>query len=90
MYSRWTSHLKTDEEKENFKKEVYSAKRVLERLLEMVNDDEKGLSLSEMNPRSYDQASWAYHQAHKNGVRQYMNQVKTWIDLDQQKGTING
>ena len=89
MYTRWTSHLKTDEEKEAFKKEIYSAKRVLERLRDIIVDDHDGLDRSEIHPETYSQPNWDYHQAHKNGVRQYMYQIKTLVDLDQQKGNIN-
>ena len=89
MYTRWTSHLKTDEEKEAFKKEIYSAKRVLERLRDIIVDDHDGLDRSEIHPETYSQPNWAYHQAHKNGIRQYMYQIKTLVDLDQQKGNIN-
>ena len=42
MYSRWTQHLQTEEEKESFRKEIYSAKGVLERLTILINEDEEG------------------------------------------------
>lgn len=86
MYTRWTQHLNTDEEKRNFTNEIWSAKRVLERLQQMIDEDEKSLDRSEINPTCYASPNWDYHQAHKNGVRQYIHQVKTFIDLDQQKG----
>jgi hypothetical protein len=89
MYTRWTQHLSTEEEKESFRKEIYSAKRVLERLKAIIEDDENGLDRSEMHPETYAKPNWDYHQAHKNGIRQYMYQLKTLIDLDQQKGSIN-
>ena len=87
MYTRWTEHLQTDEEKENFKREVLSARGVLERLLNIINEDESSLDRSEMNQRVYDLPNWAERQAHKNGNRQYMNAIRLLIDLDQQKGT---
>ena len=89
MYSRWTSHLQTDEEKESFKKEIYSAKNVLERLTNMINEDEDLLDRSEADQRIYDVPNWDYRQAHKNGNRQYMRTIRLLTDLDQQKGTIN-
>ena len=89
MYTRWTSHLPTEEEKESFKLEVYSAKRVLERLTQMVNEDEELLDRSEQDQRIYEVPNWDYRQAHKNGNSQYMHAVRLLTDLDQQKGTIN-
>ena len=85
MYSRWTQHLSTEEEKENFRREVRSAKSVLDRLNKMVEEDLEALERSEMNPKAYEQASWPYHQAHKNGIKQYAVQMKTLTNLDQQK-----
>lgn len=89
MYTRWTQHLTTDEEKESFKKEIYSAKRVLERLRDILNEDEEMLDRSEMDQRTYDMPNWDYRQAHKNGNRQAMRALRLLVDLDQQKGSIN-
>lgn len=89
MYSRWTQHLKTEEEKEKFRKEIYSAQSVLDRLKEMAIDDMNGLDRSEIDPKVYSQPNWDYHQAHKNGIRQYAYQVITLVDLDQQKRNEN-
>jgi predicted Zn-dependent protease len=89
MYTRWTSHLNTDEEKEIFKRDIYSAKNVLERLTEIINEDESILDRSEEDQRIYDNPNWDYRQAHKNGNRQYMRTVRLYTDLDQQKGSIN-
>lgn len=86
MLTRWTQHLKNHAEKEEaFKKEIYSAKPVLERLRAIVEEDERTLDRSEMNPEAYTKPNWDYHQAHKNGIRQYLTQIKTLIDLDQQR-----
>lgn len=89
MYTRWTSHLRTEEEKESFRKEIYSAKRVLERLAQIINEDEEMLDRSEQDQRIYEVPNWDYRQAHKNGNRQYMQAVRLLTDLDQQKGSIN-
>lgn len=89
MYSRWTQHLKTDEEKESFKKEIYSAKGVLERLTNIIREDEEMLERAEADQRTYNVPAWPYLQAHRNGTRQYMRAVQLYTDLDQQKGTIN-
>ena len=86
MISRWTLHLETEEEKEKFKKEILGSKNVLDRLMNILEEDEKGLNRSEIDPKSYSTPNWDYKQAHKNGMRQYMAQIKALIDLDQQKG----
>lgn len=88
MYTRWTSHLKTEEEKESFKKEIYSARRVLERLLDIVKEDKENLAKSEENIKTYTVPNWDYLQAHRNGTASYMREMDTLLNLDQQKGTI--
>ena len=87
MYTRWTQHLSDAEEKEKFKNEIYGAKRVLERLRDIIQEDEKALSRSEIDSRIYTTPSWDYLQAHKNGNRQYMNTMINMVDLDLQKGS---
>lgn len=86
MYTRWTQNLKTDDEKEKFKQKVYQAKEVLDRLKEMIEEDELSMDRSEIHPKVYEVPNWDYLQAHKNGTRQYMYQMKTLINLDQQEG----
>ena len=86
MYTRWTQHLDTDEEKEKFKREIINSRFVLDRIKQMIEEDEKSLDRSEMDQRIYDIPNWEYRQAHKNGVRQYMATIKTLLNLDQQKG----
>lgn len=84
MYSRWTQHLDTEEDKEKFRKDIRSAQSVLERLKTLIEEDEKSLDRSEMDQRIYDKPNWEYRQAHKNGIRQYANTLKNLINLDQQ------
>lgn len=89
MYTRWTAHLKTEEEKERFKREIYSAKTVLERIIGIINEDKENLERSEENIKSYTVPNWDYLQAHRNGMAAYMREMQTLLNLDQQKGTIN-
>jgi len=86
MLTRWTSHLKGNNEKEEaFKNQIYSAKQVLERLRAIVDEDEKALDRSEITGDAYANANWSHHQAHKNGVRQYIAQIKAILNLDPQR-----
>jgi acetyl-CoA carboxylase alpha subunit len=89
MYTRWTSHLKTEQEKENFKNEVLSAKSVLERLTQMIDEDVNQLEKSENDQRVYSIPNWSHLQAHKNGNRQSYATIRQMIDLDQQKRTTD-
>lgn len=83
MITKWTSHLQTDKEKEDFEKEVQGAKRVLDRLKTMVEEQEKELNQAEINTKNYEIPNWDYRQAHNNGYRQCLHIMKRIVDLDQ-------
>jgi hypothetical protein len=82
MIRNWTLHLKTDEEKERFKREVSSSKAVLERLTEMLNEIERDQDNIERNPKIYDTPNWDYKMAHLNGFKQAISKIKFIINLD--------
>ncbi len=84
MLTRWTQHL-TDHEKEAFKKEVLSAKRVLERLRDMLDEDMEMIERSECDQRSYGIANWSHLQAHRNGNKQTYTEVKKYLTLTERK-----
>lgn len=81
----WTRHLKTEEEKERFTKEVLSSKYILNHLSKLLDDVEFGLNRAEINPKVYDTPNWSHKQAHNNGFRHCLGVVKNLITVDQQK-----
>lgn len=83
MISKWTSHLQTDKEKEDFQKEVYSAKRVLERLSQMVSEMDTEAEQIETNPKFYELPNWDYRQANNNGYRRCLSILRKITTLDQ-------
>lgn len=87
MLIGWTSHL-PDEKKEEFKRRVWRAKLVLERIVELVNLELKGIDDTERDPKSYDNPAWPYKQAYKNGMRHGLSIIKTLVDLDNQKKPV--
>ena len=85
MYVEWTKHLQEPQDKENFKNEVFGAKRVLERLVQILQEKELDLDRSETSILTYNTPNWAERQAHKNGNRESLSWLKKLVDLDQQK-----
>jgi len=83
VISKWTSHLQTDKEKEDFQKEVYSAKRVLERLSQMVVEMDEEADRIETNPKFYELPNWDYRQANNNGYRRCLSILRKITNLDQ-------
>lgn len=88
MYTKWTSHLSNIKEKEQFEKEVFGSKAVLNRLKAIIDEQETELGRSETNPKTYDIPNWDYRQAHNNGYRQCLYVLKKLIDLDQQNSSV--
>jgi len=84
MYIGWTKHLPTPEDKERFEKSIYGAKQVLDRLKALIEQEERDLDQTELDPKAYDNPSWAYKQAFKNGFRKGLHFTKTLTDLDKQ------
>lgn len=83
MISAWTSHLKTEEEKEAFRNEVLGSRRVLQRLEQLMKIEEDGLDQSELNTKIYDIPNWDYRQADMNGCRRMIRTVRKIVNLDQ-------
>jgi hypothetical protein len=82
MYSAWTKHLKTQEEKDKFVKGLQSCKWVFERQAELLNEIKNDIDKAEVSPRIYDSPNWEYRQAHINGFKQHHNMVMNLINLD--------
>lgn len=85
MFSEWTSHLKTEEEKQRFEGSVKAARPVLERLTTLLEMREQGIESLEGGLKQFDSPSWAYKQAFNNGFKSALSKVKTTINLDQQE-----
>jgi hypothetical protein len=85
MYTKWTQHLKDEEEKARFENTILSSKKVLDRLIQILDEEEQALDRSELDIKSFDHPGWAYKQAFKNGYRSSLGVLKKLIDLDQQK-----
>lgn len=85
MYTAWTSHLKDPKDKQEFEKTVQGSRRVLNRLKDILEEREKELNNSELDPNTYEEASWAYRQADINGSKRTLNSLRKLVDLDQQQ-----
>lgn len=85
MKIQWTSHLKTDDEKERFERQILSSSAVLERLMELLEDREKAINSIETGVEKYTQPGWDAIQAHYNGEKASLKYIKNLINLDKQE-----
>lgn len=79
----WTKNLKTEEEKKRFESSLQGSKIVLDRLSQMLSEEESEVNRSEMSVDVYDSGSWSHKQAHKNGQRSMIRKIQQLINLDQ-------
>lgn len=83
MITKWTDHLKTAEEKEQFKSFVLGSKPVLDRLNQILKTMDDEQDSIERNSKMYDLPNWDYRQAHLNGFKDCLNKIQKTINLDQ-------
>ena len=84
MYTKWTSHISDPEEKLLFQNQIISSKSVLERLAQLISEDEQNLDKVELTVKQFEVPNWDYRQAFYNGSRSSLHSIKKLIDLDQQ------
>lgn len=79
MKTIWFMDLPKDEQ-EDFKREVKSAKNVLDKLEQIVNSRIKEIVVA----NDYDSPSWAYKQADRNGYNRALTEIINILHLDQE------
>lgn len=77
MKTIWFMDLPKDEQ-EGFKKEVKSAKNVLDKLEDIVRSRLKEIVVTE----DYDSPSWAFKQADRNGYNRALTEIINILNLD--------
>lgn len=85
MFSVWTKHTKTEQEKTDYARSLQNSGWILRDLSKILKDMEEDLDRAETNPKNYEVPNWAYRQAHNNGYRQALNIVNKIINLDQKE-----
>lgn len=79
MDSQWAAHLKDKQEADQFKANVRSSVKVLDRLHDLVYNKIKNQSL--FSDRDYDSPSWALRQADKTGYTRALQDILPLLKL---------
>ncbi len=85
MITAWTKHIKDTEEKKKYEESLRRVRWVLDDTIRLINTSNEAIQASEISPKSYDNANWAYRQAHSNGYRQALRDFTTLLTLDQER-----
>jgi hypothetical protein len=82
MISAWTANIANDPEaKASFEDYLNNNSRLLTRLKDIIEEKEKVLSKSELSLTSYDSIGWSHKQAHINGRRAELAELKQLITI---------
>lgn len=81
MKTAWTQGL-NDEDSAQLIKQVKSSTGVLDRLIEIMDRDERALSTQESKSSVYDLPNWEYRQADANGYRRCLREYKQLLTID--------
>ncbi len=87
MNIAWIKNLKTKEEQELFKNSLQGNKHILNRLNELIQEKIDEVEMTERSMKAYDNPSWGYLQAHKNGYISAMSAIKQLTTFDNVKLT---
>ena len=75
LSTAWVQHKHSDD-KQKFADLVFNSTAILTRLDEILNEHASALAASEASSEPYDNPNWAYLQAHRNGQKDMIRQLK--------------
>jgi hypothetical protein len=85
MYSIWTQNLKEEKDKELFRNRVTNSKAVLQRLDQIIDQQNKEQTDSAVSPNAFNNPNWALMQAYIQGYLARGKSLRKLIDLDQKE-----
>lgn len=78
---KWTSHLKDQKKKAEFEKTIIASVTMRERLLQILDEEEKQIDSSMCSTKGFENASWAYHQAYALGEKSRIKKLRDLLEL---------
>lgn len=81
LSSDWVKDLKTEKEKADFTKLVLNDRRVLGRLLKLIDEKMATIDRAEENKDTYENPAYASWQAHMNGRRASLRDVRRLLEF---------
>jgi hypothetical protein len=77
----WTKHLREPTQRENFEAVLRNSTLALTRLHQIITEKEESLSSTEASLETYKDAGWPYLQAHINGRKAELKELKALLDF---------
>ena len=84
MITAWTKNCATQEDKQKLEASILGSKIALNRLKDLMKEDEDALNSKEVGSKAYDLPNWEYRQADANGYRRCLREYMKLLNLDQE------
>src|SRR5258708_39516925 len=84
MITAWTKNTTSDEERIQLESTILGSRIALNRLLDLMKEDEYNLNNREVGSKVYDLPNWEYRQADANGYRRFLREYMKLLNLDQE------
>ena len=81
MQTRWTTHLKHVDDKDEFKQYVKQHPRILERLVQLIDNDIASVLKDTADEQSFTLPAWSEYQAFKMGEIARLQKMKALVDI---------
>lgn len=82
MITAWTKDCKTEEDKQQRIESIQRAQWLIDLINSLVDSNMASQEATEISPKVYENANWAYRQAHLNGYKQALTDFKKLLTTD--------
>ena len=84
MITAWTKNCTSEEDKQKLEASILGSKIALNRLRDLMKEDEDAINSREVGSKVYDLPNWEYRQADSNGYRRCLREYMKLLNLDQE------
>jgi hypothetical protein len=86
LSTQWTRNIKDPKKREDFERTLRASNTLVIRLLEILDEEERALNTGECSLKDFEDPSWAYKQAFKNGDRQRIKKLRDLLSFVTNQG----
>lgn len=81
LNTRWTQHIRDKGKKIEFEKTIIASTTMRERLLEILDEEEKQLDTTATSIKDFETPAWAYKQAFILGEKSRIKRLRDLLEL---------
>jgi hypothetical protein len=77
----WSKHIKDPKKRKEFEQTILASATMRERLLQILDEDERSLEASMCSTKDFENASWAYKHAYALGEKSRIKRLRDLLEL---------